>query len=327
MPEISSIITDIIAKKCRDSEEKLSQGVEFQRKIRYTSPMERQQYKPLDIYAFDMRLKVIRAGETVALPNNANENPEKKAIRGFHTHFTYEIFFATAGKMDLITREQTKTYERKVFIVPPKIHHFTDCDNDHCYSLLFSFEQQEKPSHRQWLVEERLKQGIFELPLSKDVSYYIRNLAEKSREPDAVQEQECALLANLIFLEVLGYLLPEQKYEKQKETGNSKHIFKLERHLNTHLSKKVTLQSVAEYMHLSTRQVERIVEREYGCTLAQLVADKKLASAERMLRNSQMSIDRIADEIALGGSYFYTLFKKRYGMTPLQYRKQHKSTQ
>jgi transcriptional regulator GlxA family with amidase domain len=121
-------------------------------------------------------------------------------------------------------------------------------------------------------------------------------------------------------------MLPERQYVQQEETGRAKHIFKLERHLNTSLSKKVTLQSVAEYMHLSTRQVERIVEREYGCTLAQLVADKKLASAERMLKNSDMSIDKIAEAIAFGGSYFYTIFKKKYAMTPLQYRKQYQKT-
>lgn len=284
-----------------------------------------QQFKPLDIYAFDLRLKVIRAGDVVELPNNANENPQRKAIRGFHTHFTYEIFFVTAGKMDLIMREQTKTYERKVFIVPPKTHHFTDCNTDQCYSLLFSFEQGE-PSYRQWLLEERLKKEIVEMPISEDICYYIRRLALKSKDPDPVRHQECTYLANLIFLEVLGQMLPERQYIQQEETGRAKHIFKLERHLNTSLSKKVTLQSVAEYMHLSTRQVERIVEREYGCTLAQLVVDKKLAAAERMLRNSNMSIEQIAAEYALGGSYFYTLFKKKYAMTPLQYRKQHQKT-
>ena len=284
-----------------------------------------QQFKPLDIYAFDLQLKVIRAGDTVELSNNANENPQRKAIRGFHTHFTYEIFFATAGKMDLITREQTKTYERKVFIVPPKTHHFTDCNTDQCYSLLFSFEQGE-PSYRQWLLEERLKKEIVEMPISEDICYYIRRLALKSKDADPVRHQECTYLANLIFLEVLGQMLPERQYVQQEETGRAKHIFKLERHINTHLHQKLTLRSVAQYMHLSTRQVERIVEREFGCTLAELVAEKKLASAERMLRNSDMSIEQIAADIALGGSYFYTLFKKRYEMTPLQYRKQHRNT-
>lgn len=277
----------------------------------------------LDICAFDMRLKVIRAGDTVALHNSVNEDPAKKAIRGFHTHFTYEIFFITAGKTDLVTREQTKTYERKVFIVPPKVHHFTDCNTDQCFSLLFSFEQAERPSYHQWLVEERLKQGIFEMPASEDICYYIRRLAEKSRELDPVRHQECTYLANLIFLEVLGQLIPGQKYEQRQEKGSAKHIFKLERYINIHINQKLTLQSVAQYMHLSTRQVERIVEREFGCTLAQLVAEKKLASAERMLRNSDMSIEQIAEEIAFGGSYFYTLFKKKYAMTPLQYRKQY----
>ena len=73
---------------------------------------------------------------------------------------------------------------------------------------------------------------------------------------------------------------------------------------------------------MSTRQVSRIIAKEYGCTLSQLVNDKKLDSAKMMLKNTDMTVGEIASAVNIGGeNYFYTIFKKRYGISPLRYRK------
>ena len=67
---------------------------------------------------------------------------------------------------------------------------------------------------------------------------------------------------------------------------------------------------------------EKGYNKEYGCTLSQLVTDKKLSTAEQLIRNGKLPIDQIAAQSGLGSvNYFYAVFKKRYGMSPLQYRK------
>jgi len=61
---------------------------------------------------------------------------------------------------------------------------------------------------------------------------------------------------------------------------------------------------------------------EYGVSFSALVADKRLASAEMLLKNTDFTIAKIASETFPGTeSYFYTCFKKKFGMSPLQYRK------
>ena len=79
---------------------------------------------------------------------------------------------------------------------------------------------------------------------------------------------------------------------------------------------------MAEHVYLSTKQISRIIKKEYGCTLSQLVTDKKLAAAKKLLKDTDMKIGEIALAVNLGAeNYFYLLFKKKYNQTPLQYRK------
>ena len=77
-------------------------------------------------------------------------------------------------------------------------------------------------------------------------------------------------------------------------------------------------------MQVEIEQVSRIIQKEYGCTLSQLITEKRLSKAEREIVTTATPIDQIAAQSGLGSTnYFYSVFKKRYGVSPLQYRKQH----
>ena len=64
------------------------------------------------------------------------------------------------------------------------------------------------------------------------------------------------------------------------------------------------------------------VKPECGCTLADLVKEKKLAIAKILLKNTDMKVSEIATQVNVGTeNYFYMLFSQKYGLSPLQYRK------
>ena len=76
-------------------------------------------------------------------------------------------------------------------------------------------------------------------------------------------------------------------------------------------------------MHLSRKQICRIISREYGCTFSQLLQNKRLSNAVSLLKNTDMPIEQIAAAtFGASSSYFYAVFRKKYGMTPLRYRKE-----
>ena len=282
--------------------------------------MKNQINKPtLDISVFGIDLKVIRVGKSPKLVNPTEPNIK---VRHIHSHFTYEAFFITDGSLEIVTDGKRTTHERGVVVIPPHIGHYTVPNGDGCFCLLFSIESRRKNIEQCLRIQKKLDGGIFETQISEDTAYYINALSRKSDEETAVSEKDAELLASLVFNELMCAVDPSVGKTFQGVT-ESKHIGAIETYINANLQKKIMLSDVASQVYLSNRQVSRIIQKEYGCTLSQLVTDKKLASAKMMLKNTDMKICEIAGQVNLGAeNYFYMLFKKKYGVSPLQYRKQ-----
>ena len=164
---------------------------------------------------------------------------------------------------------------------------------------------------------------ICTLPLTSAVSFYINRLCEVSEESTATAEREAHLLTELIFTSLIRALLPDGDARAPQSAAFGSHIEKIETVINDSLMKKLTLSDISAAVHLSTKQISRIIEREYGCGFPELLSSKRLAKAEMMLKNTDIGISEIAESTFPGSaSYFYTLFKKKYGISPLKYRKE-----
>ena len=270
-------------------------------------------------------IKVFRVGASPRIPTKEAVMKDPEIMRGVHTHFTYEVFFVTSGTLTLITDDYSKNYERSVFIISPKIKHYSIPSDDGSYCLLFSFDTADGACEKRIAaIKEKLSEGVYEMPITDEIAFYIRTLAEKSAMRTAEAERAASLLAELIFNTLVYAILPRDT-GASKENVHYEHIEAIETYINNHLHKKITLSDIAGSVYLSTKQISRIIEREYGCGFSELIADKRLASAEILVKNTDLSISKIAERTFYGTeAYFYTAFKKKYGMTPLQYRKEAK---
>lgn len=282
--------------------------------------MKNQINKPtLTLSVFGIKLKVIRIGKSPKLINSTVSNIK---VHHIHSHFTYEVFFVTEGSLEIVTDKERTVYERGIVIIPPHIGHYTLPKGEGCFCLLFSMDGKTENDSVCIQIQNKLNRGICRIDMSYDTEYYIKALSRKSEAETVVSEKDVELLATLIFNELVCGLIPEIG-GKYLNTTESKHIGAIETYINANLQKKITLTDVASQVYLSNRQVARILQKEYGCTLSQLVNEKKLASAKMMLKDTDMKISEIALSVNLGAeNYFYMLFKKKYGISPLQYRKQ-----
>lgn len=279
--------------------------------------------KPIDVRILDIRCKVYCLSPSFQIRTMADIDA-CGIPPTVHSHFTYEMFFVTEGAMDLTIGNQTGTYRQAVLTLPPKVKHYAVPEGNGCFSLLFSFEEARQPNRYLAFLQEYLQQGLCQLPLTEDIVFYIRKLSKKSTSDGPTTQQDMAHLASLLLAEVFFRFLPSKQILQPAETGNARHIYAIETYINSHCHQKVTLADLAAVVSLSTRQVSRIILKEYGCSLSQLVVEKRLSSAEQLIRNSDLSIEQIASQSGLGSvNYFYVVFKNRFGLSPLQYRKQH----
>ena len=285
--------------------------------------MKNQINKPtVNITLFGMNLKVIRGGKS---PRLSVSEPIFPNVRRIHSHFTYEVFFITDGRLNIVTDEEQRKYERSVVIIPPHIGHYTVPDGNECFCLLFSVESNSKNPELCKRLQSRLESGIVSFDISEDVVFYINTLSNKSDICSVASEKDVELLASLIFNEIVSMLLAIE-HAPYQINAESKHIGAIETYINSNFQRKITLLDISSQVYLSNKQVARIIRKEYDCTLSELVNNKKLDAAKMMLKNTDLKIGEIALQVNLGSeNYFYTIFKKKYGITPLQYRKKNKT--
>ena len=85
----------------------------------------------------------------------------------------------------------------------------------------------------------------------------------------------------------------------------------------------MTLQSLAQRLQFSPRQTQRLLKSYYGSTFQQKKQEARLSAALELLRNSDRPIGEIAEDLRFSSpEHFANAFKKVYGTSPSQYRKE-----
>ena len=269
---------------------------------------------PFFFTAGGTEIKVYKAGRSLRLRSGQSSAKAPENLGGIHSHFAFEVFFAVAEPLSLVTDRDTAVYSRQIALLPPKLRHYSFSPREGNYCLLFTLNGADVAAQR---LSALLGDGICTLKLEEDDAFYIRRAAETL---ETGRGEEARLLIQLLFTRMLRRLLPDSREAPAPRT--SEHMNAIETFINDNLTANLTLGSVAEHVHLSPRQVSRIIQQEWDCTLVQLITEKRLARAEMLLKNTTLPISQIAAAICCGTpNHFYSLFRHRYGVTPLQYRK------
>ena len=73
-------------------------------------------------------------------------------------------------------------------------------------------------------------------------------------------------------------------------------------------------------MHMSEKHLNRICKTCLNKTASQLILERIVLEAKRMLAFAEFSVSQIADELGYSNSsYFIRLFKKKTGKTPVEF--------
>lgn len=93
-------------------------------------------------------------------------------------------------------------------------------------------------------------------------------------------------------------------------------------YIHDHLTEKITVAELSSLVCLSPRQYSRLFHNLYGTAPMEYVYNCRLSLACRIIRNSNRSITDISNSCGFSDKVsFSRLFKKNFGMTPGEYRR------
>lgn len=82
----------------------------------------------------------------------------------------------------------------------------------------------------------------------------------------------------------------------------------------------ICLQYIADKLNMSAKQLSKIFNQQFNRSVADYINDVRLEKAAEWFLNSNRSIKEVLLKIGVENeSYFYRLFKKKYGVTPKEY--------
>ncbi|WP_051353203.1 response regulator transcription factor [Thalassobacillus devorans] len=101
------------------------------------------------------------------------------------------------------------------------------------------------------------------------------------------------------------------------------HVQSVINYIEENLHLNISIETLAEFVHLSSQYLSRLFKQETGFTITQYITIKRLDKAKEYLRSNQNTVMEISEKCGFTDSnYFARVFKKYEGITPTQYQHQ-----
>ena len=147
---------------------------------------------------------------------------------------------------------------------------------------------------------------------------------EKMFDESARGENASNLLMKSYAMIFLGIVMREHLDALHPEEQLSDQVYVMPaiiQEMRGHLS-TITLAELSGQFHMSEEELKRYIVKESGYTWRSLLRDLRLRRAVELLRHTQMSMEKIAEETGYSSmSNFYRSFRERFGKTPMEFRR------
>lgn len=113
-------------------------------------------------------------------------------------------------------------------------------------------------------------------------------------------------------------------FANQFSLNKEKHIEQAKQFIITNLSKEFDLTHLAQYCHLSVRQLQRKFNKELGISIQTYIRSQRIDKARQILKYTSTPISTVAEMVGFKSpSAFARAFRELTQLTPLQYKRCH----
>lgn len=268
----------------------------------------------------DARISVIADRDSYRLCDHMVKETEQDALMGIHAHSFYELFYFPEGGLTVVTENGVRCFEKKAVIIPPRFNHYIDGWPKDGYCFIFALEQNHKKEGSVYeKAQKTLSREISAFDIDGDMRFYMEKLADIVRTDDGTETAEHVVA--LLFMSFFKTLALSERKASVSNTKYRNYVNTLDIYISKHYSERIRIDDIAEELHLCSKQVSRIINKEYGMSLSRVVHKHRMSVACMLLRETSLTIGQIAESVGYEyENYFFRLFKETYGITPAEYR-------
>lgn len=246
-----------------------------------------------------------------------------------HRHSTYITILFTEGRGEHIIDFRIWPVKpgSVFFLIPGQVHCWNLSTDINGYIIFHGsdfFEEQ--------YVKKRMNDfpvfrgnGIPFLKLKKsnqdEISYLFKQIIKTHKTKTEYKNQKIISLTDLLYLQLSELYLNSNSKAINLDV-NHKKLSTLLTLIDTNYKSIKSPSSYADMMNLSMRHLNRICIEALNKSTGELIFDRIILEAKRILIHKDISISEAADELGyIDTSYFTRLFKKKVGESPNEFRK------
>lgn len=257
---------------------------------------------------------------------------EDKYVTKFHYHDQFEIYYCVEGQGSFIVEDKVYSLEnRSMFIMNNFEIHKPISEEHRRYDRFLVFVD---PQHLAAVVPK------YHMEISSFLGTRKRShkiLLTKTEEQDylhrfhRIAEMDMNLpcaeaLRDMYYFELIIYVIRLFKshapnFSSEQPIIDST-VEKIIYYINEHYTEDITLQSIADYMHMNKNYLCTLFKEATNTTIMNYIIDKRISLAKTLLSTNKYSISEIAFRCGFNEyTHFIRTFTKRSQCSPNSFRK------
>ncbi len=262
--------------------------------------------------------------------------PEDFDRVGLHWHEQMEIIYIKKGS-GTVSVNLTPYHVEAGSIIPvmPGELHSIDGDPNvrmEYENIIFSLSILDSTAENDWCrtnILDPLKTGTihFPRPITPGSAFYTE-AANALDGADHICENRVSGYSLLVksqlflFLHALYQYRYRNMVEKKTESVHADKLKQIITWVKEHYQEQISIQEGAKLLGYSEAHFMRIFKQETGQTFVHFLNEYRLAAASYYIKETNDSISKIAESCGFENlSYFIRIFKKKYGVSPREFRK------
>lgn len=177
-------------------------------------------------------------------------------------------------------------------------------------------------------ISQAVKDSIKDIKRIKAKKEHYKLLVKKAKEYQGFKkyyltDDKNGALTKLKKLEDINFEIEQdQNNELSESSKNSKYLVsRALTYLKANYAKNINLKTLSEELYISTWYLSKLLKKETGSNFIDILNNIRVDEAKKLLSDPRFKIYEIAEVVGFSDvTYFYRLFKKLTGMTPMEYK-------